>query len=617
MRGIDPQMWKLVLTGYTMLEGSVAVPLTQVEIKENDRLYGLDSKAMSIFYCGLNRTEYNRISSCTTSTEIWTRLEVTHEGTDEVKETNIRTLTRKYENFKMVLNENIDSFFFRFTEIVNPLMTLGRKFTQAELVSKALWSLKGSEWKNKRNAIEEGKDIKSMTFEGLMGKLKAFEVQTIMEDEEDHPQRAVAEVKEAEKKLVKEEKNIAFKTSKSGKQHKKASSDSEDSSDDEIALMTQGFKRYLKHNKKKTGSAWGNRRMIEGGDAQSARCFNCNEKGHFKANCPQLKFERGRGKEPEKNKPSYKHGMRATWGHSEDEISSSDDEMATPICFMAIGNAAKVRPPPIYSDDMIVDEDMFDNMEDAYAFMLELIKDMIKKLKASKRHLENLEDDKEQLSQDVSTLRRKNVELSLKLDEPKKIVKEVDTTLVDKLNRDILDAKDKVNSLEKLELQLAKKLTEKCSVIGLKEAELKMANEKISIFEDKCLKMEKDLSTLKGKEKVNETSVSFISNVQLEKELNMRIDELLQDNSKMKATLKGFTDSSVYMGRMLDGIGNHSQRQGIGFNSNTSSKRGNPPKFLRNIFTMYQVILLCMMTRISLMNPTLRSGVIFAIVLVI
>ena len=210
MRGIDPQMWKLVLTGYIMLEGSAAVPLTQVEIKENDRLYGLDSKAMSIFYCGLNRTEYNRISSCTTSTEIWTRLEVTHDGTDEVKETNIRTLTRKYENFKMVLNENIDSFFFRFTEIVNPLMTLGRKFTQAELVSKALWSSKGSEWKNKRNAIEEGKDIKSMTFEGLMGKLKAFEVQTIMEDEEDHPQRAVAEVKEAEKKLVKEEKNIAF-----------------------------------------------------------------------------------------------------------------------------------------------------------------------------------------------------------------------------------------------------------------------------------------------------------------------------------------------------------------------------------------------------------------------
>ena len=178
---------------------------------------------------------------------------------------------------------------------------------------------------------------------------------------------------------------------------------------------------------------------------------------------------------------------------------------------------------------MIVDEDMFENMEDAYAFMLELIKDMIKKLKASRRHLENLEDDKEQLSQDVSTLRHDKFELSLKLDEHKKIVREFDTTLVEGLNREILDTKEKVISLEKLELQLAKKLTEKCSVIGLREAELKLANEKISIFEDKCLKLEKDLSTLKGKEKVNETSVSFISNVQLENELNVRIDDLLQE----------------------------------------------------------------------------------------
>ena len=60
----------------------------------------------------------------------------------------------------------------------------------------------------------------------------------------------------------------------------------------------------------------------------------------------RLKNEKGKGKEPEKNKHSYKHGMRATWGHSEDEISSSDEEMTKPICFMSIGNAAKVRPRP-------------------------------------------------------------------------------------------------------------------------------------------------------------------------------------------------------------------------------------------------------------------------------
>ena len=226
-------------------------------------------------------------------------------------------------------------------------------------MTKALWSLKGTDWKNKRNAIEEGKDIKTMTFDGLMGKLKAFEVQTRIENEEDNPQKAIVEVKIPEKKAIKEEKNLAFKSSKSGKQAKD-SNDSDESSDEEIALMTQGFRRFLKNNKRKTGNAWGNKRMFDGGDSQNVRCFHCNEKGHFKANCPQLKNEKSKGKEPEKMRRSFKHGMRATWGHSEEEISSSDEEMQKPICFMAIGEAAKVRPLPVYSEHMCIDEDMFE-----------------------------------------------------------------------------------------------------------------------------------------------------------------------------------------------------------------------------------------------------------------
>ena len=78
----------------------------------------------------------------------------------------------------MIPCEKIDIFFTRFTDIVNPLMALGKEFTQKELVSKALWSLKRTDWKNKHNSIEDGRDYKKMTFEGLMGKLKAFEVQS-------------------------------------------------------------------------------------------------------------------------------------------------------------------------------------------------------------------------------------------------------------------------------------------------------------------------------------------------------------------------------------------------------------------------------------------------------
>ena len=59
-----------------------------------------------------------------------------------------------------------------------------------------------------------------------------------------------------------------------------------------------------------------------------------------------------------------------------------------------------------------INEDMFDDMEEAYVFLLDLIVDMISKLKTSKRVNEQLEDDKEQLSQDVSYEKRRCHELS-------------------------------------------------------------------------------------------------------------------------------------------------------------------------------------------------------------
>ena len=263
-----------------------------------------------------------------------------------------------------------------------------------------------------------------------MGKLKAFEVQSIMEYEEDHPSQSSTEAKATEKKVIKEEKSIAFKTSKSGRQMK-ITIDSEDSSEEEIALLANNFKKFLKYNKRTTGSPWGNKRMKDG--EEIVRCFHCDEKGHYKANCPHLKNEKGKGKEVDKGKQYYKHGNKAEWGHSEDEISSSDDEVAKPICFMARDND-KVVPPPVYTENFRVDYDWFEDYAEALDYMNHLSTDMAKQLKASKKQINSLEDDKEFFSQALTTEKRKNNERSPKLNEPKEVVTVVDTILVDKLN---------------------------------------------------------------------------------------------------------------------------------------------------------------------------------------
>ena len=49
-----------------------------------------------------------------------------------------------------------------------------------------------------------------------------------------------------------------------------------------------------------------------------------------------------------------------------------------------------------------------------------------------------------------------------------------------------------------------------------------------------ALKLDKDLSTLKGKQKVLDTSVSISPSNQLENELNARIEGLLHENTKLQ-----------------------------------------------------------------------------------
>ena len=77
-----------------------------------------------------------------------------------------------------------------------------------------------------------------------------------MEYEEDHPQQSSIEAKAPEKKIIKEKKSIAFKSSKSGRQMM-ITIYSDESSEEDIAMLTHTFKKFLKYNKKTTGSPWG------------------------------------------------------------------------------------------------------------------------------------------------------------------------------------------------------------------------------------------------------------------------------------------------------------------------------------------------------------------------
>lgn len=83
---------------------------------------------MNAIYRALDKTEFNCISNCETAQEIWHKLKVTHEDTNEVKESRLSMLSSQYEIFRMKKDEMISDMFTRFTDIINTSKALGKVY---------------------------------------------------------------------------------------------------------------------------------------------------------------------------------------------------------------------------------------------------------------------------------------------------------------------------------------------------------------------------------------------------------------------------------------------------------------------------------------------------------
>ena len=118
----------------------------------------LNVKAKNVLTCVIGKNEYSRISSCASAHEMWKLLEMTHEGTSQVKNSKINLLVSKYEKFEFSSNESIGRMFHRFNVIVTSLKSLGKELTPAVDVQKILRSLPQM-WEAKVITIREAKDL--------------------------------------------------------------------------------------------------------------------------------------------------------------------------------------------------------------------------------------------------------------------------------------------------------------------------------------------------------------------------------------------------------------------------------------------------------------------------
>ena len=105
IQAIDYYLWKVIYKRpqiFIIKVDGIDIPKAGEDWDDNDmKMEELNAKAINVLYYALDSIEFNRISTCITTKEIWDRLEVTHEGTSQVKESKISMLVHKYELFKI------------------------------------------------------------------------------------------------------------------------------------------------------------------------------------------------------------------------------------------------------------------------------------------------------------------------------------------------------------------------------------------------------------------------------------------------------------------------------------------------------------------------------------
>src|SRR3954466_4884508 len=312
--GLDGELWDLLMDGYKHLVKASDVRLTRQEMNDDQKkLFRNHHKCRTVLLNAISHAEYEKISNRETAYDIYESLKMTHEGNAQVKETKALALIQKYEAFKMEDDEDIEKMFSRFQTLTAGLRVLDKGYTKADHVKKIIRSLP-RRWDPMVTAFKIAKNLNEVSLEELISALRSHEIEL----DANEPQKKGKSI--ALKSNIKKCTN-AFQAKEEDPE------ESESEEEDELSMISRRVNQLWKSKQRKFRGFRSSKKFERGESSDDRRfdkkkvmCYECNEPGHYKNECPKLQ------KANPKKKFHKKKSLMATWDESEDESDSEDEQ---------------------------------------------------------------------------------------------------------------------------------------------------------------------------------------------------------------------------------------------------------------------------------------------------
>ncbi|XP_076940852.1 uncharacterized protein LOC143610193 [Bidens hawaiensis] len=244
-------------------------PGTSTDAKNNNM-------AIALLFQSISEAMTLQVGNLPTAKEMWDTIKARHLGADRVREARLQTLMDEFDSLKMKESSTVDEFASQINTLASKAASLGETIEESKMVKRFLSGLPKKNFIHMVASIEQLVNLKTVGFDDVVGRLKAYE------------ERIKDEIcqSEGQGKLM----------------FHKAEYSNRGQSSNTPSSRGRGRSR-------ETGGRGTSRNQTEGQvmvnkDRSQIKCFRCDEMGHFASSCPERRRANQEANLAETNQPA-------------------------------------------------------------------------------------------------------------------------------------------------------------------------------------------------------------------------------------------------------------------------------------------------------------------------